>query len=326
MKKGISVLVCTFNGASRLPKTLEHLAHQTATSQISWEIIVVDNLSDDHSARVAEQEWKKHQLDLPNFRVLCEEKQGKIYALEQAVSTAQYEYCIICDDDNWLQSDYVLKMYERLESMPYVGAVGGQGIAVAQSGVLPDWFADFKDGYAVGKQAKQSGDVTLRGYLWGAGLGTRTLLYKQMYKNFPSLLTGRFGEQLTAGEDSEYCLRLILKGYKLYYDADLVFKHYIPDNRLTLEYKTRLFEGFTESNKVLSKYQIVDRMRHKYRENKLTAIYLNIITPVKIWLARDEAQKQKQREILSFISLSEDNPDSTISKIKRFCLDSSNLQ
>ena len=133
MNKGITVIICTYNGALRLAKTIESLALQTATNKIQWELIVVDNASTDDSAKVAREEWEKYKLNSVPFTVFFESKPGKIHALSQGVNSAKFEYMVICDDDNWLNSDYLEIMYSILESHPEVGAVGGQGIAVCET-------------------------------------------------------------------------------------------------------------------------------------------------------------------------------------------------
>jgi hypothetical protein len=42
----VSVVICTHNGAARLPQTLAHLAAQKNTGAIAWEAILVDNGAD----------------------------------------------------------------------------------------------------------------------------------------------------------------------------------------------------------------------------------------------------------------------------------------
>ena len=58
MNAGISIVICTYNGAERLPDTLWHIAKQQFSSPIPWELIVVDNKSEDGSAEVAVTEWR----------------------------------------------------------------------------------------------------------------------------------------------------------------------------------------------------------------------------------------------------------------------------
>lgn len=323
MNKGITVLVCTFNGASRLAKTIEHLALQTATNKIQWELIVVDNASTDDSSEVARKEWKKYNLNSVPFNILFESKPGKIYALEQGAAKANFEYMVICDDDNWLNPDYLENMYSILDNHPDVGAVGGQGIAVSDLPDLPDWFKDYQEGYAIGQQGQQTGYVNSRGYLWGAGLGTRTALYQKMYDGFPSLLTGRLGQQLTAGEDSEYCQRLILTGQSLYYSENLIFQHYMPENRLKTAYRTNLFDGFIESDKILHKYHFANILKQKCELSSFARIKLLIATPFRLLFAKSAKQKEIEKDIFTFLSPIEIDKNAVISKLRKLYLSKS---
>lgn len=168
MKKGVTIILCTYNGEKRLPKTLEFIARQSFKTQINWELIVVDNASTDNTAKVAAAEWEKYDVKNVPITILKETRPGKIYALEQAFNNARFDYSIICDDDNWLKEDYTEIVYNTLEGDEKIGAVGGKGIAIADAPGLPEWFFKYEDGYATGEQGIQSGDVTDRKYLWGA--------------------------------------------------------------------------------------------------------------------------------------------------------------
>src|SRR5690348_8092021 len=71
---GISVVICTYNGAERLPQTLAHLAAQEDTGTIAWEVLVVDNASTDDTAEVARRCWP---ADAPApLRVVGEPRMG----------------------------------------------------------------------------------------------------------------------------------------------------------------------------------------------------------------------------------------------------------
>lgn len=320
MKKGVTIIVCTFNGASRLPKTIQHISEQIVSQDIDWEVIVVDNASSDRSSEVALTEWLKYELKTVPIKVLNEKRAGKIYALEQAFACANFKFSIICDDDNWLATNYLETVYTILESNPLIGAVGGQGIAITDIPELPDWFKSYEDGYATGKQGSQTGDVTERGHLWGAGLGTRTDLYKRMYEGFPSLLTGRLGLELTAGEDAEYCQRVMLAGYSLFYDTRLIFHHYMPAARLTKEYRDKLFKGFVDSDKVLSQYYIANNLKNEANKNPMNFLRLLAISPFRILFGTTKEKREKAKNVLAFIWPKQIYPDSLMSKIKQFYL------
>jgi len=61
------------------------------------------------------------------------------------------------------------------------------------------------------------------------------------------LLVDRQGGQLNSGGDGEICCWYIFAGYRLWYDEDLKFSHFIPASRLTKEYYQHLVAGFSRS-------------------------------------------------------------------------------
>ncbi|MEO3404314.1 glycosyltransferase [Mucilaginibacter sp. CAU 1740] len=273
---GISVIICTYNGALQLPQTLSHLAAQEVPAEINWEIIIVDNASTDATAEVARSEWQ--QYDLPNvgFSILTESRPRKYYALATGVNNAKYEYIVICDDDNWLNAGYINKAYQTINTKPLVAAAGGQGIAVTEK-EIPSWFAQYQQIYAVGKPAATSGDVSTKGYLWGAGMVFRKSLYQKVNRDISSLLLGPDKTESARAEDVELCMRFILAGYSLYYDEELVFKHHISSDRLTEKYRDKLLNVNDHETRVLNLY------RKQIGINSLSALKKNLLL-VASWL------------------------------------------
>lgn len=317
MKKGITVIICTYNGASRLSETLNHLATQAVQKSLNWEIILVDNASTDGTSALATEIWR--QYDIPNvpLSVIHESKPGKLFAFQKGITHAKYEYFIICDDDNWLNQDYLNIAFNILDKNPKIGAVGGQAIAVSEDGIpFPEWFDEVKEGYAVGKQAKNTGDVTYKARLWGAGLASRTQLYLDTYMTFPSVLINENDQSILSAEDTEYCLRIVLKGYHLYYDSSLSLKHYITSGRLTLNYKSRLYENFSNSNAIMDDYYLALKFGPTGKITLFNRIRLILITPIK-YIFYSHEKKSKQRKILSYLLPSIVTPDSITSKIKK---------
>ncbi|HTE02447.1 MAG TPA: glycosyltransferase [Mucilaginibacter sp.] len=254
VKLGMSVIVCCYNSAARLPATIRHLAAQIFENE--WEIILVDNNSSDDTVAVAQQEFDKYKNGNLTPRIVSEVRRGLNYARQKGVDAAKYSYIIFCDDDNWLAENYVAIAFDLIKNNVKIGAIGGLCLAEPEPGVaVPDWFDAYKNNYAIGRQADQSGDVTRRGYLWGAGLITTKAIFELCINtNFPFLLTDRNGESLSSGGDTEFCSRIILSGHQLYYDERLVLKHFIPGNRLTESYLERLIAGINSAHIPLSKY------------------------------------------------------------------------
>ena len=313
---GISVIICTYNGAQRLPATLRHLAAQQFSVFIPWEIIIVNNASTDNTAEVIVNECTNLFTSIP-FTILNEAQKGKINALYTGVSRAKYSLFIICDDDNNLAPDYLEKMFFRLNDDDRIGAAGGRSEALTDV-ELPAWFNNYSTHYAVGKQAETTGDVTSRGYLWGAGTGSRTDLFLSFYNTVPSLLTGRSTDKLLAGEDAEYNARLILKGYSLFYDSALRFKHYIPSYRLTVTYRDGILEGIRQSMLIIDKYHLAFHMQQKLAANMLNKTRLLMLTPLRIWLAASEHIKTREKNKMQFLLPFSKVTDQDIIQIRKF--------
>jgi glycosyltransferase involved in cell wall biosynthesis len=253
--KGVSVVICCYNSAAKLPETLRHLALQAIPENLQWELVIVNNNSSDQTAAIANSVWKQYAAPT-TCTIVDEGTAGLSFARKKGVDIARYEYIIFCDDDNWLASDYISEAYQVLETRPTVGAVGGQSKAVTENGtVFPDWFEKHQGNYAVGKQSDVSGDITARKYLWGSGIAFRKRLFMEAYKKHGSLLTDRTGKELSSGGDAEFSMRIILLGYRLYYQEEMLFEHYIDPSRLQVAYNDQLTAGFDHAFKVLWLYK-----------------------------------------------------------------------
>jgi glycosyltransferase involved in cell wall biosynthesis len=260
---GVSVLVCTFNGAARITETLTCLAQQRTPLGIPWEIILVDNASTDNTAALAQEVWRNLGAPTP-LHLLQESRPGKQHALETALSHVQYTYTCTVDDDNRLSPDYLYVGVELLQNYPQIGILGGPNTATFESSE-PAWFTTFQHCYAVGPQLDRVGggfaplsDGNVgRNVLWGAGMFVRSAVWKQLNAaSFHSLFTGRQGEaNLTAGEDDELCYATQLLGYEVWYSSQLRLQHHMTAGRLTETYRDRLFYASAYSTNRLNAYR-----------------------------------------------------------------------
>lgn len=274
---GISVIVCCYNSSLRLPETIRHLAAQEVSSLLQWEVIFVNNNSTDNTSDVILHEWRKYNLQNVGFKKIDEPRAGQSYARDKGVETAQYNIIVFCDDDNWLCPTYIDTAYFILQNNPGIGAVGGQNVPATDARNFPPWFEEKQANYAVGKQALQSGDISYREFIWGAGMATRKKLFIDAFSKYKSLLPGRSGKILTSGDDNEYCMRLLFMGYRLFYNETLRFVHFIPSGRLTEEYINRLGEGFKTSYDVLSKYSLLLYLRSLSINKKVKTFLFSVV-------------------------------------------------
>jgi glycosyltransferase involved in cell wall biosynthesis len=282
---GVSVIICCYNSADRLPETLAHLAKQSVPNGLHWEILVIDNASTDFTAEKALEIWNRLLPGSAILRVLRESKPGQQFARTRGAKEASYDLLIFCDDDNWLDPGYVFFSSQAIRQDERYGAAGGQNEPATDAEHYPDWFETYRDKYALGIPANQSGDVGHRGFVIGAGMLTRRSLFLEMYQDkFPSLLNGRKGKRLSTGDDFEYCKRLLLRGYRLYYEENMKLKHFIPKERLTLTYRDRLMQGIKDAGLVLDEYDLAIRVHNRYKNKNRFRLLL--LTPFRILFVR----------------------------------------
>ena len=166
---GVTLLICTHNGAARLSDTLRHIAAQQVAPAIAWEVLIISNASTDNTLMVAPLLCQELKVAVP-VRVLDEPVAGKENALIRGFNEAAYEFIVIVDDDNWLSASYVGLVHEIMSAHPAIGILGAHAEGAYET-EPPAWFEEFRAVYAVGPQnAGKSGPLPAHtGYLYGAG-------------------------------------------------------------------------------------------------------------------------------------------------------------
>src|SRR5690606_21143680 len=103
-------------------------------------------------------------------------------------------------------------------------------------------------------------------------------------------------------EDTEYCLRLILRGYDLYYDSALTFQHFIPADKLTEAYMHTLYKKNHEGFVVTGNYYLAVKLFDKRGQMKpLNKWRLKVLTPLRLWLARTHKKRIREQTIMAYL-------------------------
>jgi glycosyltransferase involved in cell wall biosynthesis len=273
----VSVVICCYNSISRLPQTLKHLSLQEFNIGLIWEIVIVDNNSTDNTGEIATQIWKSLNSQV-SLRVVHEDSPGLSNARIKGVFVAEGEIIVFCDDDNWLDPNYLFTAYNIMSTNKSIGVLGGQSRAVSEY-EIPTWFYTYYQYFACGVQGLNSGDVTYRKWLWGAGMVLRRQVMIEFYSILKNKLTGRVGLSFSSGEDVEICYWHILAGFKLWYSNDLCLFHFMPQSRLDLDKAQIQFEGQSKSSNVLTDdYNIVcNYLEYKNSPNPYFSILKQIL-------------------------------------------------
>jgi glycosyltransferase involved in cell wall biosynthesis len=252
--EGVSVIICCYNSAQRIVPTLQHLQNQFFEIPISWEIILVDNNSTDNTIEIATDFWAKNPIT--QFTILKETQIGQAYARNKGVENANYNVLSYIDDDNWVPANWISTVFESFDTNPNMGVLGCN-IEASFETPAPNWINKYLDGYAIGQLYQQS-NVTDLGAVYGAGMCIRKeALDLLKTKGWKAYLSGRSMKKLYGGDDSELCYAVRLIGYQIFYDKALTIKHFIPKERVNINYLLNLFRGFGRSDMVLQAYNIV---------------------------------------------------------------------
>ena len=74
---GVSVIICCYNSSLRITTTLEHLQKINTNGNL-WEIIIVDNCSDDDTAKKVKRVWNINPVT--SMKIVTEKNKGLMNA------------------------------------------------------------------------------------------------------------------------------------------------------------------------------------------------------------------------------------------------------
>ena len=129
-----TVIICTYNRASNLPRCLDALAAQQAVDGREWEVLVVDNNSTDNTPEVVADLAEKLPIKV---RYAHESEQGLNYARNTGIRESMGKYFSYVDDDILVSPVWLTSLFEAFEAND-ADAVGGR-IHLDPSITLPKW-------------------------------------------------------------------------------------------------------------------------------------------------------------------------------------------
>jgi len=264
---GVSIVLCCHNSVARIGAALRHVADQIPTRGLEWEVILVDNASTDGTAKYAEEYWMGTGVQVP-FTIIAEPKAGLLHARNAGLQASKYPFVLFCDDDNLLDRRYLSGVNRIMQERPQVAACGGTGIPLFQS-PRPDWFDDYAEVFATGRQDINVVDGRLL-CLYGAGICLRKSALDELHEEgFQPNFLGRKGKELSSSEDTELTNGLVLSGHELFWDENLTFQHLMPPERLTKEYLKKIFVANGKEGPVRNLYysHLIDQGVHKHIRN-----------------------------------------------------------
>ena len=240
----VTVAICTHNRAKDTGEAIESVLAQNMDIE-DIEILVIDNLSSDHTAEVVDDLCHQHGS---RIRYILELKLGLSVARNRAIKEARGEYILFLDDDALASSQWAQQIVDVFESDPTIGCVGGRIDPIWES-QEPDWVPkEYRSVFTILDYSNVVKEMPAPSIPYGANVAFRTSIFHHM-KPFREDL-GRVGNNLLSSEESELIARL-RENYKVYYTPFASVQHKIAKERTTKKWflKRMFWQGVSDAVK-----------------------------------------------------------------------------
>src|ERR1700735_4160452 len=117
----VTLILCTYNRCQLLVKALESIAVQSLPNDVEWEVLVVDNNSDDQTCEVVTDFSRRYP---GRFRYLFEPRPGKSHALNSGIQDAQGDVLAFTDDDVIVEPTWLQQLTTHLRDGAWAGSGG----------------------------------------------------------------------------------------------------------------------------------------------------------------------------------------------------------
>jgi glycosyltransferase involved in cell wall biosynthesis len=227
----ITVIICTHNRAETLAKTLDSIAASVLPANATWEVLVVDNNSNDHTSEVVKEYCQRYP---GRFRYIFESQTGKAHALNAGIRETESQILAFTDDDVLVEADWLWNLTSTLHAGEWAGT-GGRIIPVWPS-PIPRWLST-NDPHMMGPfvafdRGTEAGPLTCPPY--GANMAFRREAFEK-YGGFRADLS-RSGSVMQGREDIEFANRVLAAGERLRYEPSAVVHHPTPAHRMRKSY------------------------------------------------------------------------------------------
>jgi glucosyl-dolichyl phosphate glucuronosyltransferase len=226
MNPKYSVLVCTHNRAHILPRALDALGKLEVPTCIPWELIIVDNASNDGTDTAIADFSARSNAPL---RYIREERLGHALAMNRGISECRGSIIVHTDDDAMPHPDWLVRLDDAFATHD-AGIVFGPVEPVWEHGP-PKWFsARFNGSFALLDYGGVPFFVTDADHpFFGVNHACLRSIYAKLGGYREDL--GPMGRQSQMGSDTEFFLRVLGHGLRILYEPSAVVGHFIPSSR-----------------------------------------------------------------------------------------------
>ena len=238
-----TVAICTWNRADLLQQTLKQFQRLSVPSGVDWELIVVDNNSNDHTQSALKQ---FEETSLP-LRILFETKQGHSNARNCAIENAKGEWILWTDDDVLVEPDWLANYVTAIRKHSGIDFAGGTIEPWFESSP-PRWLkkhlANIEGAYAIIRRDHATRPLEEDEAIFGANMAFRTEVLRS--NPFDPAL-GLVKDSPMRGDETDLVDRLRDSGSQGLWVGKAMVKHFIPRQRMTTRYLRDFFFGYGQA-------------------------------------------------------------------------------
>ncbi|WP_210757084.1 glycosyltransferase family 2 protein [Azohydromonas sediminis] len=244
MTSRLTVLICTHNRAALLANVLRSLNECQRPDSWSVDILVIANACRDGTHGMLDAYRARADGDgLLPLAWLAEPKPGKSHALNRGAVALRGDWVAIVDDDHRVKEDFLLRVSQAIAEHPQASLLCGR-ILPDWDGREPTWVHDDgpyriyplpipRQDFGANARELKVGDPM-------PGGGNQIIRVDVLRRLGPfSTELGPQGHDLAGGEDTEYMLRALRAGERLWYVPEIVQYHHVDLARLALSYLMR---------------------------------------------------------------------------------------
>ena len=233
----ISVIICTYNRGESLRETLDSFFQQEGLSDISYELIMVDNNSSDHTRELIESYILKYGDVLKYF---IEKRQGLSYARNRGIQESKGDVIAFTDDDVLIDKAWLYNLVDMFQKYD-ADLVGGRVLPIYPPNT-PKWVKDNLDvlsgpivAYEYGEEIRRyEGDWSIE------PIGANMIFRKELFNKYGLFRTDLGVGTGTNNEDTEFCSRCLNNSnIKAFYCGKALIWHPVLEDRMSLKYIAR---------------------------------------------------------------------------------------
>ena len=250
----ISVIVPIYNVEKYLIRCLDSIDRQSFQD---YEVLLINDGTKDSSGRIAWEYCMAH----PKFHYYEKENGGLGSARNYGIDRASGEYLVFVDSDDWVESEYLQKLYT---------ASVETDSDIAMCGITRVWEngkkQTFNSGFSKTAVYDNIHDVIIK---------TSNVAWNKIYRR--ELFDGiRYPERITY-EDMACTPRVMIKAKRIAYIEDLLYNYFWREASITVSTRNRV------NKDILTAFDILENSPIENEKDILSSIFLKVVICSYLW-------------------------------------------